>query len=127
MFDFLKLDGSVIVVFVAIIIIALLFAYLGSRYKVAGANEALIRSGRATPLGGGEAGLKVVRGQGIVVLPLFHKIGKLKLTARQINVESRRRRLAPGHQGGCPGRRHLQDRCRRRVDPERRRAVPRGT
>ena len=86
MLDFLRFDGSVIVVFVAIIIVALLFAYLGSRYKVAGANEALIRSGRATPLGGGEAGLKVVRGQGIVVLPLFHKIGRLKLTARQINV-----------------------------------------
>jgi flotillin len=84
--DFLRFDSSVIVVFVAIIIVALLFAYLGSRYKVAGANEALIRSGRATPLGGGEAGLKVVRGQGIVVLPLFHKIGRLKLTARQINV-----------------------------------------
>ncbi len=86
MFDFLQFDTSVIVVFVAIVIVALLFAYLGSRYKVAGANEALIRSGRATPLGGGDAGLKVVRGQGIVVLPLFHKIGKLKLTARQINV-----------------------------------------
>ncbi|MEA2607231.1 MAG: flotillin, partial [Chloroflexota bacterium] len=86
MLDFLKFDTSVLVVFVAIVIVALLFAYLGSRYKVAGANEALIRSGRATPLGGGEAGLKVVRGQGIVVLPLFHKIGKLKLTARQINV-----------------------------------------
>ncbi len=86
MLDFLKFDTSVIVVFVAIVIVALLFAYLGSRYKVAGANEALIRSGRATPLGGGETGLKVVRGQGIVVLPLFHKIGKLKLTARQINV-----------------------------------------
>ena len=41
----------------------------------------------AQPMGGGEAGLKVVRGQGIVVLPLFHKIGKLKLTARQINVQ----------------------------------------
>ncbi|MDQ3128502.1 MAG: SPFH domain-containing protein, partial [Chloroflexota bacterium] len=86
MLDFLQFDTSVIVVFVAIVIVALLFAYLGSRYKVAGANEALIRSGRATPLGGGDAGLKVVRGQGIVVLPLFHKIGKLKLTARQINV-----------------------------------------
>jgi flotillin len=85
-FDFIRIDGGVLVVFVAIVIVALLFAYLGSRYKVAGANEALIRSGRATPLGGGEAGLKVVRGQGIVVLPLFHKIGKLKLTARQINV-----------------------------------------
>ncbi|HET7473478.1 MAG TPA: SPFH domain-containing protein [Candidatus Limnocylindrales bacterium] len=87
MLDFLKFDSGVIVVFAAIVILALLFAYLGSRYKVAGANEALIRSGRATPLGGGEAGLKVVRGQGIVVLPLFHKIGKLKLTARQINVQ----------------------------------------
>jgi uncharacterized membrane protein YqiK len=54
--DFLNINTSVIVVFVAIIIVALLFAYLGSRYKVAGANEALIRSGRATPLGGGEAG-----------------------------------------------------------------------
>ena len=86
MLDFLRFDTSVIVVFVAIVIVALLFAYLGSRYKVAGANEALIRSGRATPLGGGEEGLKVVRGQGIVVLPLFHKIGRLKLTARQIIV-----------------------------------------
>jgi flotillin len=80
------IGGGTFVVFLAIIIIVLLIAYLSSRYKVAGANEALIRSGRATPLGGGEAGLKVVRGQGIVVLPLFHKIGKLKLTARQINV-----------------------------------------
>ena len=86
MFDFISIDGGVLVVFVGIIVVVLLVAYLGSRYKVAGANEALIRSGRATPLGGGEAGLKVVRGQGIVVLPLFHKIGKLKLTARQINV-----------------------------------------
>jgi flotillin len=85
-FDFISIDGGVLVAFVGIVIVVLLVAYLGSRYKVAGANEALIRSGRATPLGGGEAGLKVVRGQGIVVLPLFHKIGKLKLTARQINV-----------------------------------------
>jgi flotillin len=80
------IGGGTFVVFLAIVIIVLLIAYLSTRYKVAGANEALIRSGRATPLGGGEAGLKVVRGQGIVVLPLFHKIGRLKLTARQINV-----------------------------------------
>jgi len=80
------IGGGTFVVFLAIVIVVLLIAYLSTRYKVAGANEALIRSGRATPLGDGEAGLKVVRGQGIVVLPLFHKIGKLKLTARQINV-----------------------------------------
>jgi flotillin len=80
--------GGTFVVFVAIIIIVLLIAYLSSRYKVAGANEALIRSGRATPIGSGqEGGLKVVVGGGIVVLPLFHRINKLKLTARQINVQ----------------------------------------
>ncbi len=84
-FDFL--GGGTVAVFLVIVVLVLIVAYLGSRYKVAGANEALIRSGRATPLGGGaESGLKVVRGQGVVVLPLFHKIGKLKLTARQINV-----------------------------------------
>jgi flotillin len=80
------IGGGALPVFFVIVILVLIVAYLGSRYRVAGANEALIRSGRAAPLGGGEAGLKVVRGQGIVVLPLFHKIGKLKLTARQINV-----------------------------------------
>ena len=85
--DFLNFIGEgTLVVFLGIVILVLLVAYLGSRYKVAGANEALVRSGRATPLGGGESGLKVVVGQGVVVLPLFHKIGKLKLTARQINV-----------------------------------------
>ncbi len=85
--DFLNFVGEgTLVVFLGIVILVLLVAYLGSRYKVAGANEALVRSGRATPLGGGESGLKVIVGQGVVVLPLFHKIGKLKLTARQINV-----------------------------------------
>jgi len=84
MFDFVN-QGTV-VVFAAIIIIALVVAYIGSRYKVAGANEALIRSGRAAPGTGAAVGLKVVRGGGVIVLPLFHKLGKLKLTARQINV-----------------------------------------
>jgi flotillin len=83
MFDFI--GGGTAVVFAAIIILVLIVAYIGSRYKVAGANEALIRSGRATP-GRDDSALKVVRGGGIIVLPLFHKLGKLMLTARQINV-----------------------------------------
>lgn len=83
MFDFI--GGGTAVVFAFIIILVLIVAYIGSRYKVAGANEALIRSGRATP-GRDEVGLKVVRGGGIIVLPLFHKLGRLMLTARQINV-----------------------------------------
>jgi len=84
MFDFI--NQGTIVVFAAIVIIALVVAYIGSRYKVAGANEAFIRSGRAAPGTGAAVGLKVVRGGGVIVLPLFHKLGRLKLTARQINV-----------------------------------------
>jgi flotillin len=82
--DFLNVaGGGTLVVFVAIIIIVLLVVYLGSRYKVAAANEALIVSGRREKTG---SGLKVVRGQGTVVLPLVHRVGRLKLTARQIGV-----------------------------------------
>ncbi len=78
--------GGTLVVFLAIVILVLLLAYIGSRYKVAKANEALIISGRRERTAAGEQRLKVVRGQGTVVLPLLHRVGVLKLTARQINV-----------------------------------------
>ena len=77
-------DGSVLVVFGVVVIMALVVAYAGTRYKVAAADEALIRSGARR---GQAAELKVVRGGGIIVLPLFHDLGRLKLTARQISVE----------------------------------------
>ena len=72
-----------LVVFGLVVIVVLIIAYVGSRYKVASANEALIRSGRR----GKDEELKVVRGGGIMVWPLFHTLGRLKLTARQINVQ----------------------------------------
>jgi flotillin len=78
--------GPTLVVFLAIVVFVLLLAYIGSRYKVAKANEALIISGRRERTATGEQRLKVVRGQGTVVLPLLHRVGVLKLTARQINV-----------------------------------------
>jgi len=84
LFDFV--GGPTFVVFLAIIILVLLLAYIGSRYKVAKANEALIISGRRERSATGEQRLKVVRGQGTIVLPLLHRVGTLKLTARQINV-----------------------------------------
>ena len=71
-----------LIIFGFVVIVVLFVAYLGSRYKVAGANEALIRSGRRAK----DEELKVVRGGGIMVWPLFHTLGRLKLTARQINV-----------------------------------------
>src|SRR6266540_2217623 len=76
-------NTGTLTVFLLIVIAVLLVAYITSRFKVAGANEALIRRGR---IGGGSAELRVVRGGAIIVLPLFHKLGRLKLTARHINV-----------------------------------------
>jgi flotillin len=85
--DILNFIGSgVIPIFLIIIVAVLIVSYIGSRYKVAGANEALIVSGQRDQSPDGRRNLKVVRGGGVIVLPLIHKVGKLKLTARQINV-----------------------------------------
>jgi flotillin len=85
--DILNFVGSgVIPIFLIIIVAVLIVSYIGSRYKVAGANEALVVSGQRERADDGRRSLKVVRGGGVIVLPLVHKVGKLKLTARQINV-----------------------------------------
>ena len=85
--DILDFIGSgVIPIFLIIIVVVLIVSYIGSRYKVAGANEALVVSGQRDRGPDGRRNLKVVRGGGVIVLPLVHKVGKLKLTARQINV-----------------------------------------
>jgi flotillin len=81
---FTFLGSGVIAVIVPIVIIALLFAYATSRVKVAGANEALVRTGGV--FGGAPAQLKVVRAGRVIVLPLVHKLGRLHLSARQINI-----------------------------------------
>lgn len=78
------LGPGVVAVILPITIIVLLFAYATSRVKVAGANEALVRTGGV--FGGSPAQLKVVRAGRVIVLPLVHKLGKLHLSARQINV-----------------------------------------
>ena len=84
LFDFI--GGGVFAIFLIIIVVVLIVSYIGSRYKVAGANEALVVSGQRDKGPDGAKNLKVVRGGGVIVLPLIHKVGKLKLTARQINV-----------------------------------------
>src|SRR5215218_2027017 len=81
------LGGGVIPVLLIVIVLVLVVAYMGTRYKVAGANEALIVSGRREKGPEGAVGLKVVRGQGVIVLPLINKVGRLHLSARQINVQ----------------------------------------
>lgn len=81
------IGGGVIPILLIVIVLVLVVAYMGSRYKVAGANEALIVSGRRERGPEGAVGLKVVRGQGVIVLPLINKVGRLHLSARQINVQ----------------------------------------
>jgi flotillin len=80
-------SGGTVAVLAIVIVLVLIVAYMGTRYKVAGANEALIISGRREKGAEGQVGLKVVRGQGVIVLPLVNKVGRLHLSARQINVQ----------------------------------------
>src|SRR5918996_2848519 len=89
--------GGPLLIIVAVIIVALLASYVASRYRVANANEALIVAGSrgakvrdergdlAAPKAD-DKGIRVVVGGGTFVLPLIHKVGKIKLTARQIGV-----------------------------------------
>src|SRR5205809_720467 len=89
--------SSPFLVVTAVVIPILILAFVASRYKVAGANEALIVAGSrgakvrdergqvvASP---GDKGVKVVVGGGTFIRPLLDRVGKLKLTARQINVQ----------------------------------------
>jgi flotillin len=81
----------------AVVILLLLIAFVASRYHVAGANEALIVAGsrgakvrdeRGQAVSArGDKGVKVVVGGGTFVMPLINRVGKLKLTARQISVQ----------------------------------------
>src|SRR4029077_9885125 len=91
------LTSSPFLVVAAVIVLVLLIAFVASRYHVAGANEALIVAGSrganvrdergqaVAPRG--DTGVKVVVGGGTFVLPLVNRVGRLKLTARQISVQ----------------------------------------
>nr|MBA3851411.1 flotillin family protein [Chloroflexota bacterium] len=95
MFDFIGAGPLLIVV--GVVVLALLASFAASRYKVAGANEALIvagsrgakvrtESGAQAAAPGADRGIRVVVGGGTFVMPLIHKAGRLKLVARQIPV-----------------------------------------
>ncbi len=80
-----------------VVILILIIAFVASRYKVAGANEAIIVAGsrgakvhdeRGQQIStANDKGVKVVVGGGTLVMPLINRVGRLKLTARQINVQ----------------------------------------
>src|SRR6202048_2723921 len=80
-----------------VVILILILAFVASRYKVANANEALIVAGSQGAKvrdekgnimsAAGDKGVEVVVGGGTIVMPLLNRVGRLKLTARQINVQ----------------------------------------
>jgi flotillin len=88
---------SPFLVVTGVVILVLILAFVASRYKVAGANEAIIVAGsrgakvhdeRGQQVSHpGDKGVKVVVGGGTIVMPLLNRVGRLKLTARQINVQ----------------------------------------
>jgi len=89
--------SSPFLVVTGVVVIILILAFVASRYKVAGANEAIIVAGsrgakvhdeRGQQISSpGDKGVKVVVGGGTIVMPLLNRVGRLKLTARQINVQ----------------------------------------
>src|SRR5947209_6434529 len=90
-------SSSPFLVVTGVVILMLILAFVASRYKVAGANEAIIVAGsrgakvhdeRGQQISSpGDKGVKVVVGGGTIVMPLLNRVGRLKLTARQINVQ----------------------------------------
>jgi flotillin len=90
-------SSSPFLVAAVVVILILLVAFVASRYHVAGANEALIVAGsrgakvrdeRGQAVSAkGDKGVKVVVGGGTFVMPLVNRVGRLKLTARQIGVQ----------------------------------------
>jgi len=76
-------------------IIFLLASFAAQRYRVAGANEALVISGargakvrddKGDLTTTHDQGVKVVVGGGTFVWPLLNKVGRLQLTARQVEI-----------------------------------------
>jgi len=76
-------------------VVILLALFAAQRYRVAGANEALVISGargskvrddKGDLVTTHDQGVKVVVGAGTFVWPLLNKVGRLQLTARQVEI-----------------------------------------
>ena len=98
--------AQLVIATVAVLILIALFA--ANRYRVAGANEALIISGAHGTRIRDEAGnlvttndngVKVVVGAGTFVWPLINKTGRLQLTARQVEIGLTNENAAVSKQG----------------------------
>jgi flotillin len=82
-------------VLAALAVLVLLALFAAQRYRVAGANEALVISGargskvrdeKGDLITIHDQGVKVVVGAGTFTWPLINKVGRLQLTARQVEI-----------------------------------------
>jgi flotillin len=82
-------------VLAALAVLVLLALFAAQRYRVAGANEALVISGargskvrdeKGDLVTIHDQGVKVVVGAGTFTWPLINKVGRLQLTARQVEI-----------------------------------------
>ena len=69
-----------------VLTVLLLIAFVLSRIKVAGPNEAFIITGRKGKSAADLTGQKVVMGASVFVVPFVQRLGVLSLTSRQIGV-----------------------------------------
>ena len=82
-------------VLAALAVVVLIALFAAQRYRVAGANEALVISGargskvrdeKGDLVTIHDQGVKVVVGAGTFTWPLINKVGRLQLTARQVEI-----------------------------------------
>ena len=70
-----------------VVLVVALVAFVISRIRVAGPNEAFIITGRKGKAGGNDtSGQKVVMGASVFVVPFVQKLGIIDLSSRQIGV-----------------------------------------
>jgi len=95
-------------VLAALAVLVLVALFAAQRYRVAGANEALVISGaRGSKVRDDKGelvtihdqGVKVVVGAGTFTWPLVNKVGRLQLTARQVEIGLAHENAAVSKQG----------------------------
>ena len=77
----MDLSTDTLIVFAGIVVLSLVVAYVASRYKYAGPDEALLRYDHPRS----DAPSKVVRGPGyLLVLPVRHSLARISLRQRSV-------------------------------------------
>ncbi|MGN0062722.1 MAG: SPFH domain-containing protein, partial [Nocardioides sp.] len=88
--------GTIIAIGGLVALLVLIGAFVATRYKVAGPNEAFIITGRKGKGAADLSGQRVVVGGGAFIVPFVQALAKLPLSSTQIHLQVSR---APSQQG----------------------------